>query len=141
MQWDDRRYAGFSEVEPWLPLAGDFREYNALKQRSDPTSIYHLYRLLIALRRSRSALLRGSYRPIHADGDLLVFCREQGQERLLVALNLGMAAALAKFPDKLAGTLLLSSHLDRQGEDARGGIELRPDEGVVIEAAGKAPRQ
>src|SRR5262245_9430454 len=32
-------------------------------------------------------------------------------------------------------------NLDRQGEDARGGIELRPDEGVVIEAAGKAPRQ
>jgi alpha-glucosidase len=140
MQWDDSRYAGFSEVEPWLPLADDFRHYNTLKQRSDPTSIYHLYRRLIALRRSRSALLRGRYRPIRADGDLLVFFREQGPERLLVALNFGAGAGVAKFPDELAGTLLLSSHLDRQGEDVRGGIKLRPDEGVVIEVTGRAPR-
>jgi alpha-glucosidase len=114
MQWDDTRYAGFSEVEPWLPLADDFREYNTVKQRSDPASIYHLYRQLIALRRSRSALLHGSYRLVHADGDLLLFFREQDPERLLVALNFGMGPAIAKFPDELAGTLLLSSHLDRQ---------------------------
>ena len=138
MQWDDSRFAGFSEVEPWLPLADDFREYNTLKQRSDPSSIYHLYRRLIALRRSRSALRRGSYCPLHADGDLLLFFREQASERLLVALNFGMGAGVAKFPDELAGTLLLSSHLDRQGEEVRGGIKLRPEEGVVIEIAGKA---
>jgi alpha-glucosidase len=141
MQWDDTRYAGFSEVEPWLPLADDFREYNTVKQRSDPASIYHLYRQLIALRRSRSALLHGSYRLVHADGDLLLFFREQDPERLLVALNFGMGPAIAKFPDELAGTLLLSSHLDRQGEDLRGGIKLRPEEGAVIEIAGKASRQ
>jgi alpha-glucosidase len=138
MQWDDSRFAGFSEVEPWLPLADDFREYNTLKQRSDPSSIYHLYRRLIALRRSRTALRRGSYCPLHADGDLLLFFREQASERLLVALNFGMGVGVAKFPDELAGTLLLSSHLDRQGEEVRGGIKLRPEEGVVIEIAGKA---
>ena len=91
------------------------------------------------MRRSRSALLRGSYRPIHADGDLLLFFREQGPERLLVALNFGTGAAVAKFPDELVGTLLLSSHLDRQGEDVRGTIKLRSEEGVVIEVAGKTP--
>ena len=123
MQWDNGA-AGFSEVEPWLPLPDDFREYNTVKQRSDPSSIYHLYRQLIALRRSRSALLHGSYRLVHADGDLLLFFREQDPERLLVALNFGMGTAIAKFPDELAGTLLLSSHLDRQGEDLRGGIKL-----------------
>src|SRR5262245_52572710 len=64
-------------------------------------------------------IFRGSYRPIHAAGDLLLFFREQGPERLLVALNFGTDAAVAKFPDELAGTLLLSSHLDRQGEDVR----------------------
>jgi alpha-glucosidase len=141
MQWDNSRYAGFSGVEPWLPLADDFREYNTLKQRSDPTSIHHLYRRLIALRRSRTALLRGSYRPIPAEGDLLLFFREQGPERLLVALNFGTSVGIAKFPDELAGTLLLSSHLDRQGEDVRGGIKLRPAEGAVIEVVGKTPRQ
>jgi alpha-glucosidase len=141
MQWDDSRYAGFSEVEPWLPLAEDFRNYNVAKQRGDPTSIYHLYRRLIALRRSRSVLLRGSYRPILADNDLLLFVREHGSERLLVALNFGMGAAVAKLPDEVAGTLLLSSQLDRQGEDVRGAIKLRPDEGVVIELHEKLPGQ
>jgi alpha-glucosidase len=141
MQWDDSRYAGFSEVEPWLPLADDFRQYNVAKQRGDPTSIHQLYRRLIALRRSRSALLHGSYRPIQADGDLLLFFREQGPERLLVALNFGTGAAVAKCPDEVAGTVLLSSHLDRHGEDVHGAIKLGPDEGVVIEVAGKGARQ
>jgi hypothetical protein len=59
----------------------------------------------------------------------------------LVAPNFGAGAGVAKFPDELAGTLLLSSHLDRQGEDVRGGIKLRPDEGVVIEVTGRAPRR
>jgi alpha-glucosidase len=71
----------------------------------------------------------------------LLFFREQDPERLLVALNFGMGPAIAKFPDEVSGTLLLSSHLDRQGEDLRGGIELRPEEGAVIEIAGKASWQ
>jgi alpha-glucosidase len=135
MQWDATRFAGFSEVEPWLPLAEDFLQHNTMTEHSDPTSILHLYRRLIALRRSRSVLLRGSYRPTYADDDLLLFSREHGSDRILVVLNFGKNSRVAKFPDAATGKLMISSHLDREGEEVNGAIELRPDEGVVIEVA------
>ncbi len=49
----------------------------------------NLYRRLIRARRERRALTRGSYRPMKAIGNLLLFARETKTERMLVALNLG----------------------------------------------------
>jgi alpha-glucosidase len=74
-----------------------------------------------------------------ARGDLLVFRRESERERLLIALNLGSSPEAADFTDGLAGVVLLSSHLDRDDERIRGRIDLRPDEGVVIELVPPMP--
>jgi hypothetical protein len=62
MQWDSTTNAGFSSVEPWLPLGGALDQDNVLAQRSDNTSVYRLYRRLIdssgfyARTRTRAAL-------------------------------------------------------------------------------------
>jgi len=59
--------------------------------------------------------------------------REHDDERILVALNMGSeptAVAFASGP--ILGRLLLSTHLDRAGEEARGSIDLRSHEGVVV---------
>jgi len=138
MQWDASANAGFSLADPWLPVADDFRHENFEKQRCDPTSMFNLYRRLIALRRSRKALVQGSYRPIAASGDLLLFVRGKGRECLLVALNMGKDAV--SLPSKgLTGSLLLSSGADREGESVSGALDLRPHEGVVIDLAEGAP--
>jgi glycosidase len=76
MQWDASPHAGFSTNEPWLPLASDYRHKNVENQRREATSLYNLYKRLIALRGSRPALLVGLYRPLLASGDLLLFVRE-----------------------------------------------------------------
>jgi alpha-glucosidase len=75
MQWDETAQASFSEVEPWLPLSPGFQEQNLAVQRRDQNSIYRLYRRLIDLRHKRNALRLGSYMPISATGDLLVYLR------------------------------------------------------------------
>jgi alpha-glucosidase len=138
MQWDASANAGFSLADPWLPVADDFRHENFEKQRCDPTSMFNLYRRLIALRRSRKALVQGSYRPIAASGDLLLFVRGKGRECLLVALNMGKDPV--SLPSKgLTGSLLLSSGADREGESVSGALDLRPHEGVVIDLAEGAP--
>jgi alpha-glucosidase len=139
MQWDSRLYAGFSDVEPWLPLGDDHRHNNVENQRADQTSIYQLHRRLIELRRARPALRLGRYRPIAASGNLLLFVRDREGERLLVALNLGdepLEVSLTK--GKLAGTLLLSTAGDRAGEKVIEALDLRGDEGVVIELSDDA---
>ena len=39
MQWNDGAFAGFSGVEPWLPLAEDFATVNVARERADPASL------------------------------------------------------------------------------------------------------
>jgi alpha-glucosidase len=134
MQWNASRHAGFSDSEPWLPLPDPSGRENVEDQRRDSTSLLQLYRRLIALRRTRPALLFGAYRPIAATGDLLMFVRELAGERLLVALNLGGEPTTATFTsEQVVGCCVLSSHLDRADETVRDSIVLRPHEGAIIE--------
>ena len=126
--------AGFSTGEPWLPIAPSYEEQNVATQRSDNDSLYNLYRRLIALRHSRPSLTLGGYRPLFVRGDLLLFARELGNERTLVALNMGSEPTSVAFDSGgLAGRLVVSSFGDRDGEPINGRIDLRADEGAVIE--------
>jgi alpha-glucosidase len=135
MQWDDSRNAGFSTAAPWLPLADNYREENVEAQRRNKASLLNLYRRLIALRRSRAALVRGTYRPLHATGDLLLYVRTYAGERLLVALNIGGEPLRAQLTKPPVGKVLLSSGADREGEALDHALDLRPHEGLVIEVA------
>jgi alpha-glucosidase len=132
MQWDPEPFAGFSRTAPWLPVAGNIGAINVVDQRRDPRSLLSLYRHLIRLRRSHPALQFGSYRPIDASGDLLVFARELAQERLVIALNLG-SERIALHSPGMSGTVIASTNRDREGEAIRDAFELRGDEGFVIE--------
>jgi alpha-glucosidase len=132
MQWDAGPLAGFSTGEPWLPLAPDHQAENLENARADATSIYNLYRRLIATRRTSTALLWGAYRPIVAAGDLLLYGRETEDERMLVALNMGVDAAELRFAEPLVGRVLVSAFGDRDGEPVRTAFALRENEGLVI---------
>ena len=118
-------YAGFGAGEPWLPVHPDAESLALDVQRGDPSSVYELYRSLIALRRAEPALSEGSYRSLDAAPDVFAFVREHGGRRLLVALN------FAPFPRPLpladGGRTLLSTRA------ALAGDELGADEGRVIE--------
>jgi alpha-glucosidase len=133
-QWSAALHAGFSDgrdVEPWLPLAPDYREVNVERQREDPRSMLSLYRALVTLRRQRPALRRGSYRSLDSGADdVLVYTREHGDERLAIALNMGEQPARATLPSR--ARCLLSTHLDRHDETGPS-VDLRPAEGVVLE--------
>ena len=133
MQWDGTKSAGFSDADPWLPIAGNFRNENVDCFRKDKSSLYWLYRRLINLRRTHVVLTEGSYRPLPASGDLLVFFRELRNDRLLIALNMGPEPIAVSFPDaKLSGRVLLSSFLDREGEEMLASIDLRGNEGLLV---------
>jgi alpha-glucosidase len=134
MQWDANRYAGFSTVEPWLPLESVYRQRNVAALAADDRSIYQLHRRLIALRRRHQALQVGSYRPLAAEGDLLAYVRETAGDKILVALNMGAQPVAVNLPTgNTEGRLLFSSFCDRANERVTGRITLRGNEGVVIE--------
>lgn len=133
MQWDASPFAGFSTVEPWLPLADDYAQDNVVNLSAADTSLLSLYRALIALRRRQPALQLGDYQPLAAQGDVLLFRRVGGGSSLLVALNLGAApVAVLSEQFSLDGEILLSTFMDRAGERVGATLDLRGDEGVII---------
>ncbi|MFG1224565.1 alpha-amylase family glycosyl hydrolase [Xanthobacter wiegelii] len=136
MQWDDGPFAGFSTVEPWLPLADDFTEVNVKREQGQAASILTLTRALLALRRAHPALSVGLWSPVAAVGDLVAYLRQGEGEAMLVALNLGGDPLSATLPGAVGGgRLLLSTFCDRAGERVGDAIDLRPNEGIVVQLA------
>jgi alpha-glucosidase len=140
MQWDATRYSGFSKTEPWLPLPETAQHENVENQERDRTSMLTLHRRLIALRQSEPALQSGTYRTIYARGNAWLYVRECGNERILVALNMGDEPTAVTAPSApIHGRLQVSTHLDRDHEETRGSVDLRSYEGVVVKLAADQP--
>ena len=133
MQWDASPYAGFSTVEPWLPLAPDYQTRNVETLSRDPTSILTLYRRLVALRRNTRALAIGTYEPLQTEGAVFGFRRRYENERMLVLLNLSGEQTTAKLGSASDGMRVkLSTCLDRVDEVVGSDVALRPNEGLVL---------
>ena len=90
MPWaGDQPHAGFSTVEPWLPVDPRHLALAVDRQEADPASMLHLTRRLVALRKAHPALARGDMKLIDTPADVVGFERVLGGERLLCAFNLG----------------------------------------------------
>jgi alpha-glucosidase len=132
MQWDATQNAGFSLGRPWLPLSDDFESRNVCWLRRDHASIFNLHCRLLAIRRLRLSLSVGTYEPIAATGDLLVFIRRYQEERTFVALNLGAQPLAVCFSaERFHGRILVSTLGDREGEIFDCDVDLRPNEGIM----------
>ena len=133
MQWDASDHAGFSTVEPWLPVSDDYQVVNVATQTGDPRSMLALYRRLLALRGQSEALCLGAYEPVAMTGDLVAYIRRVAGEAVLIALNLGSEPHHVSLRSlRLSGVVLLSTHLDREHEQAGDELALRADEGVIL---------
>ncbi|HEX4051149.1 MAG TPA: alpha-amylase family glycosyl hydrolase [Steroidobacteraceae bacterium] len=136
MQWDASRNAGFSQAEPWLPVAADFPRTNVAVEDAEAASILRLYRQLIALRRAHPALSVGATAAAAASEDLLSYVRHGGGQSFLVVLNLGAKPRVLSLAPETAGRVVLSSYLDRSGNEAiHDQVALRANEGLIVALA------
>jgi len=131
MPWSSELYAGFSTTEPWCPLIDDWALTNVSRLESDPASMLSLHRSLLQLRKENSALVAGSYEPLLASGDILLYMRRDAMSWVLVALNFGAQPEVVELSE-FAGRILLSTYSDRSGENAEGQIFIRAHEGLVV---------
>jgi alpha-glucosidase len=107
MQWDGSESGGFTTGSPWLPVV-DPAERNVADQREDHGSLLHLFRALIALRRT----LGDGFSVVESDDGVLAYRRGEH----LVAINLGDATRTAP-----KGAVALATH-DRE-QAAAGTLE------------------
>lgn len=121
MQWDGSEYAGFSKVEPWLAAHNSKDWLNVKEEQNHPTSIYHFYKQLIALRKEHSAFVEGAFQHIDLDEEA-IFCYERKDQEaaFVVVVNLSQQAkefvSLKELPNN---SMLLSNYPDYDFETLR----------------------
>lgn len=133
MQWDATG-RGFGHAEqPWLPFGPALEQRNVAVQAGNPDSMLSLYRRLIQLRSSSTALRRGRYRATQAPDGVYAYWREHDGERFLVVLNFASAQRVVE-----TGESGLEPVLATQGPRARvrgSAVVVRPDEAIIVRVA------
>ncbi len=129
MPWDSSPLAGFTTGRPWLPLGPDHASWNVGNLEQDPESILHLYRTLIALRKSHPVLVTGELRSIAAANNVLTYERHGSAEQLRIILNFGDAPIT--IPSEI-GEILAATHPDGTSERPNKLIQLGAAAGLII---------
>lgn len=131
MQWDDSANAGFTQGTPWIMVNPNYKEINAVKELSEPDSVFHYYQKLIALRKQEEVIVYGSYQLLEPDNEsLYIYTRTLGKEKLLVICSFVKDEVCYDIPEEFAGGTILIGNYER--ENAEGRIMLKPYEALVL---------
>jgi alpha-glucosidase len=130
MQWAPGLHAGFSEAEPWLPLASEDPELTVERQREEPGSVLLFVRALIQLRGRTPALSIGSYRSLPAPDDVFSFDRWHPDGAIQVHLNFGDRTREVVLVRPARILLSTSGAMAPDAQVSR--LALRPYEGLIV---------
>lgn len=138
MPWDRQPQAGFSPVDPWLPIDQRTVERNVADQLADPDSLLNFYRRVLQLRAAEAPLQSGHYWPIDTAEPLLAFRRGEDPDPrrgLVIALNVSDRPATLGMPDSEAEILLSTTGRPISGS-FQSQIQLEPREGIIARING-----
>ena len=131
MQWSGGSpFAGFSSVEPWLPLAPDWRARNVDAQRGDASSLLALHRRLLALRRAERALSEGPLALLPSPSNVIAYLRSHGATRFACVHTL--TAEPAEMPLPANGRIVVSTDRSREGDASGTTLRLAGDDAHVV---------
>ncbi|TWN09584.1 glycoside hydrolase family 13 protein [Bacillus licheniformis] len=135
MQWDDGKYAGFTDGEPWLAVNPRYQEINVKESLADEDSIFYYYQKLIGLRKQNKVIVYGDYRLLlEEDPRIFAYIREYRGEKLLVAVNLSEEKALFHASPELLEDRwdVLLSNYARERLNISGSIDMEPYESFMM---------
>ena len=124
--WDGSPAHGWPSHEAWLPWPPNVDTANAEAQRAEPTSMLHLYRRVLAFRRTSAALRDGAIQLVDAPDGVVAFERRSEGHRCTVVVN------FTSEPQRFVpgGKIRVAS--DGAGEGGYFSGILRPDQAIVI---------
>ncbi len=113
MVWESTsEFAGFSSVEPWLPIDESHKQLAVAVQADDPTSLVEHYRMFLTFRKGCVPLVKGTLEDINVSGNIVSFLRTHGNETVFCAFNLSANPAKAVLPDQRECELLQGHGFD-----------------------------
>ncbi len=136
MQWDESKYAGFSQTKPWLPVNKNSVNINAVAELSKSKSMLSLYRRLINMRKSYDVFPHGSLERMNTtSGYVLGFIRKLEGHEAYVLINFADQEKTETLPSP--SQCLMSSDCSTTSDSRpdETSIRLRPFEAAVYIAA------
>ena len=132
MLWANRENAGFcpAGVSTWLPLVWDWPRYTIETQEANAATMLKLYRQLLHLRRIHPELHAGNLSDVTETDGVLSYTRTLGRDQAQVFLNFSEET---RWLECRPGRMLATTFFDRNGTMVEGWVELRANEGVLVE--------
>ena len=139
MQWNTSINAGFSTVDPWLPVADNYTTYNVETETKVKPSMLNLYKQLVQLRSENNAFLFTNYSLVLNTTDVYAYHRyhESSTDEFIVVVNFARNAttvSLENIPESFQNPQFeLSTNLNKGGSTANlTAVDLDGGEAVVI---------
>ena len=135
MQWSEEPHGGFSEAEPWIPVAANFAEVNVASDLGEKDSIFSFYRELIRIRKEMPIVAEGGIRFLEEENpDVLAYERRWNNESLIVLCN--FRRQYARLIKGCVSDYEKDGYRKRIGNYQGTGAGLRPYEVIVYHKVG-----
>lgn len=131
MQWNDEKYAGFSNHTPWLQPTSQ-HEINVEKELNEGT-IFNYYQKLIHLRKEYPIVSLGGYESLLMDDpEVYAFVRTYKNQKLIVLNHFFKGNTTVSLPEmaKGSGKVLISNY--HQPPVLKKRVTLKPFEAVAF---------
>ncbi|EGU60426.1 trehalose-6-phosphate hydrolase [Vibrio nigripulchritudo ATCC 27043] len=87
MQWDDTLHAGFTQGTPWIDVASNYTEINAVAAFEDKNSVFYFYQSLIKLRKAIPVITDGDYKDLMPTHPSIFAYSRSNASQTLISLN------------------------------------------------------
>ena len=133
VQWNNKKNAGFTSGEPWIPVGNLYKNINAENALNDKDSVFYHYKNLISLRKQHDVISDGSFNIILENHDkVYAYTRSYKNTNLIVLNNFyGEDTEVTIEKELIEGNskILISNYKD-SGSLSKN-IKLRPYESIV----------
>lgn len=133
VQWNNKKNAGFTSGEPWIPVGNLYKNINAENALNDKDSVFYHYKNLISLRKQHDVISDGSFNIILENHDkVYAYTRSYKNTNLIVLNNFYGEDTEATIEKELIegnSKILISNYKD-SGSLSKN-IKLRPYESIV----------
>ena len=106
MPWTSGPQMGFTEGEPWLPLAVEHAGMSVEEQEADEDSPLAFSRQIIALRNATPALKLGEIAFVQTEAPLIAFTRTHEGDEVICVFNLSPEPQVFAHPSLARADLL-----------------------------------
>lgn len=132
VHWNSEKYAGFSQVDPWIKLNPNYTEINVQNDINNPDSVWSFYKKIIQLRKSLDIITLGNFELLDEyNPRVFAYIRKHDNQQLLVIANFSEDITSFQLPAKYADhqlSIVTANYADNY--PLSGSISLRPYEAI-----------